>query len=591
MSVTEMETTKAPAPTVDPRRQWVERPVAAAVVRTAFLVVPFASATMAGVVAGWSVGGNGVGSAVVRLAVAAVASVVVFVTVERLARRFLPLVTLLKLTLVFPDRVPSRFAVALRSTSVRRLQEWAQQAQHDLGTAALAEKVVTLGAALNNHDRRTRGHSERTRALADLLAVEMGLDEAAVNEVRWGAFLHDIGKILVPSAVLNKPGAPTAGEWEVLRRHPGDGGRLVEALRPFLGCGVEAVTEHHENFDGTGYPDGLAGQQIALAARIVSVADSFEVITAVRSYKKPMKASEAREEIARHSGTQFDPAVVRALLNVTLGKLHWRMGLAAWAAEIPLLTFIPRAAAQVGGVLSGPTLSMGALSGVAAVSLGSAVVAPMAFARPASPPPAPAASAAPAGTLVDPTGSPAPATAPSATSTSTSSSGNPLGISISGADAGPGSGSGTSSTVVPGSVSAAAVAASGTGPTGTTEPVATVAAGVASAVSSAVAHPTPATPATPVTSGGQGTPAAPVTPSTPATSGGGAASPTPATPATPVTSGGQGTPATPSIEAMPANTGGSADAGGSANTGGSANAGGTASAGGSASAGGTGAPA
>jgi hypothetical protein len=353
--------------------RWRRRPITAAVLRVVIVLAPLALAGAAGLAAGWTIGGQGFGSLVARVVVAGAVSILTFAGFERLARRLLPLTTLLKLSLVFPDRGPSRFAVALRSTSVHKLQQWARAAQHDDGVAALAEKVVTLATALNTHDRRTRGHSERSRAMAELIAVEMGLPE--VNEVRWGAFLHDIGKILVPATLLNKPGAPTPHEWKTLRRHPADGGDLVEPLRLFLGSGVEAVSGHHENFDGSGYPHGLAGDDIALAARIVHVADSFEVMTAVRSYKRPMSATEARQELARHSGSQFDPDVVRALLNVSLGRLHWSLGLAAWMAEVPFLTVLPRAAAQVGAAAAAPTMSMSALSGVAAISFGS-IVAP-----------------------------------------------------------------------------------------------------------------------------------------------------------------------------------------------------------------------
>lgn len=355
--------------------RWRRRPITAAVLRVVIVLAPLALAGAAGLAAGWTIGGQGFGSLVARVVVAGAVSILTFAGFERLARRLLPLTTLLKLSLVFPDRGPSRFAVALRSTSVHKLQQWARAAQHDDGVAALAEKVVTLATALNTHDRRTRGHSERSRAMAELIAVEMGLPEPEVNEVRWGAFLHDIGKILVPATLLNKPGAPTPHEWKTLRRHPADGGDLVEPLRLFLGSGVEAVSGHHENFDGSGYPHGLAGDDIALAARIVHVADSFEVMTAVRSYKRPMSATEARQELARHSGSQFDPDVVRALLNVSLGRLHWSLGLAAWMAEVPFLTVLPRAAAQVGAAAAAPTMSMSALSGVAAISFGS-IVAP-----------------------------------------------------------------------------------------------------------------------------------------------------------------------------------------------------------------------
>jgi HD domain len=364
---------------------WQAHPFGAIVLRSVIIVIPLAIASLVGLVVGRSIGGVGVGAVLTRVFIAGVVSLLTFVITERASRRFLPLAMLLKLSLVFPDQAPSRFAVALRSTSINKLQQWAKSSQVDEGPAALAEKVVTLATALNAHDRRTRGHSDRSRAMAELIATEMGLTESEINEVRWGAFLHDIGKILVPAALLNKAGRPTASEWETLKRHPGAGGELVEPLRAFLGSGIEAVSGHHENFDGTGYPRGLAGPDIALAARIVSVADSFEVMTAVRAYKKPMKAAEAREELARNSGTQFDPVVVRALLNVSLGRLHWLLGMAAWAAEVPFLTVIPRVAAQAGTIAVGPTVTIGALSSVAAVSLGTAI-APAAFAAtPVSP--------------------------------------------------------------------------------------------------------------------------------------------------------------------------------------------------------------
>ena len=380
-----MTTTETPPESVatsssDQSGHWRAYPLGSVVLRFIIVLIPLGFASLVGLVVGSGIDGNSVGADTIRICLAGLVSLVTFVVTERVSRRLLPLAMLLKLSLVFPDRAPYRFSVALRSTSVKKLQQWAQDARVDDGPAALAEKVVTLATALNNHDRRTRGHSDRSRAMAELIATEMGLSDEEISEVRWGAFLHDIGKILVPAALLNKPGKPTNSEWETLKRHPGAGGELVEPLRAFLRSGVEAVSGHHENFDGSGYPKGLIGHEIALAARIVSVADSFEVMTAVRAYKKPMKSSEAREELARNSGTQFDPAVVRALLNVSLGKLHWTLGLAAWAAEVPFLTVIPRVAAQAGTFAVGPTITMGALSSVATISLGS--VAPVALASP-----------------------------------------------------------------------------------------------------------------------------------------------------------------------------------------------------------------
>jgi len=369
-----MVTTGAATPRAGSVGCWRRHAVASVLLRSAIVAVPLVVSSIAGLMVGLSIGGVGLGSILLRLVLAGVTSLFAFVAIERLARRFLPLAMLLKLSLLFPDQAPSRFSVALRSSSVRKLQAWARTAHEANGLCELTEKVVTLATALNTHDRRTRGHSERTRAMADLIGAELRLPEDEMHAVRWGAFLHDVGKIFVPAEILNKPGAPTAREWETLKRHPGDGGVLVEPLRPFLGSGVEAVSGHHENFDGSGYPQGLSGAQIALTARIVSVADSFEVMTAVRSYKRPMKAADARRELASHSGTQFDPTVVRALLNVSLGRLHWTLGIAAWLAELPFITVIPRAFAQIGAVAAGPTVSLSALTGAAALSLGAVVV-------------------------------------------------------------------------------------------------------------------------------------------------------------------------------------------------------------------------
>ncbi|MGH9083707.1 MAG: HD-GYP domain-containing protein, partial [Acidimicrobiales bacterium] len=374
---------------------WCDHRVIAAVLRFVIVVVPLVAAAAAGVVTAWSVHGSSVADVAARLVAAGLVSLVAFVVLEWLARRLMPLAVLLRLSLVFPDRAPSRFAVALRSTSVRRLRHWARTNAVEPGVQELAEKVLTLAAALNFHDRRTRGHSERTRAMADLLVVELGLSEAEANEVRWGAFLHDIGKLLVRATVLNKPGAPSAAEWEELRQHPAEGERLVRPLRPFLGSGVDAVSGHHESYDGTGYPAGLRGQDIPLAARIVAVADSFEVMTAVRSYKRPMTASAARRELVLQSGRQFDPAVVRAFVNISLGRMHWALGLVAWLAELPFIGVVPRAAAQVGAAVGagGSAISTSTLATVAAASLGATmVVNPMAVHQPV---PTPATSVQP----------------------------------------------------------------------------------------------------------------------------------------------------------------------------------------------------
>jgi len=123
----------------------------------------------------------------------------------------------------------------------------------------------------------------------------------------------------------------------VLHRHPEEGARLVAPLLPWLAEWGLAVEQHHERFDGTGYPRGLRGHEIALAARIVSVADVYEVMTAPRPYKRPMSVTAAREELVRVAGTQLDPAIVRAFLNISVGRLWRTIGFGAWIGQMPTL--------------------------------------------------------------------------------------------------------------------------------------------------------------------------------------------------------------------------------------------------------------
>ena len=400
--------------------QWHDRPLLALAVRLVVLLCPVSVAVLLGFLVSRSLPSQTATLAAVRGVVTAAVSLVAFVVLGRAGRRFLPLAILLRLNLVFPDRAPSRFSVALRSTSVRKLERFVHEARTTDDAVVLAEKVVTLASALNSHDRRTRGHCERTRALADLIVEELHLSPVEANQVRWGAFLHDIGKLVVPVEILNKPGKPTPSEWEVLRRHPEAGARLVEPLRAFLAAGVDAVGSHHENFDGSGYPTGRAGEDLPLAARIVSVADAFEVMTAVRAYKRPLSLQSAREELTRRSGSQFDPAVVRAFLNVSRRRVHWSLGTAAWLAELPFLAILPRTLAQLRAV-TGVTgaVSPVALPGLAAASLGAlSVVVPL---QPSGHPSTPTTGRAVA-TAAAPTAAATPATA-GASSTADSSTG------------------------------------------------------------------------------------------------------------------------------------------------------------------------
>ena len=242
---------------------------------------------------------------------------------RRLARRALPLATLLRMTLVFPDKAPSRIAVARRAGGTRSLERQLaedRRAGREDEPVVAAERILGLAASLHQHDRPTRGHSERVRALTDVIADEMRIPEADKDRLRWSALLHDIGKLSVPGTLLNKPGEPDDDELAVLRRHPDEGARLVAPLADWLGPWARSIPEHHEKFDGTGYPRGLAGKDISLGGRIVAVADCFETMTATRSYKMATSIESARRELADCAGTHFDPVVVRAFLEASLAR-------------------------------------------------------------------------------------------------------------------------------------------------------------------------------------------------------------------------------------------------------------------------------
>ena len=317
-----------------------------------------------------------------------------------LLRRLLPLGALLELSLVFPDEAPSRFQLALRSGTVDTLEQrlrLLKEANEATTTQRAAELLLQLVGALDIHDRITRGHSERVRAYSYSLGKELGLSADDLDHLNWAALLHDVGKLEVSTEILNKPGRPTDEEWEQLRRHPLHGETLVAPLREWLGTWAEAVGHHHERWDGAGYPRGIAGEAIPFAGRIVAIADVFDVITSTRSYKAAGGATEARKEIARCSGTQFDPRLVRAFVNISLGKMRLVMGPLSWLSHAPLLARLPLTpsiGASLGGVATIATAAATGLAGpqqpAQATPLRTALAPPAAVAErePGPPPPA-----------------------------------------------------------------------------------------------------------------------------------------------------------------------------------------------------------
>jgi len=175
---------------------------------------------------------------------------------------------------------------------------------------AVMETVTSLALAIDAKDPYTQGHSPKVANYAALIAEGLGLKEDEIEQIRLGGMLHDLGKVGVPEPILNKGGPLNPDEWEVMKEHVQFGYKLLESLHTL--AGVRAmVLHHHEMFDGSGYPEGRAGEEIPLGARIIAIADAYDTITSDRTYKKARPAQAALAEIERCAGAQFDPQLVQ----------------------------------------------------------------------------------------------------------------------------------------------------------------------------------------------------------------------------------------------------------------------------------------
>lgn len=182
--------------------------------------------------------------------------------------------------------------------------------------------VDALSRALEAKNSHMCGHSERVAELSLRMAQRIGLPMAEQERIHIGAHLHDIGKIGIPDAILNKPGKLTESEFAIIRQHPEIGGDIVSKVKVFHSV-VDIVRHHHERFDGKGYPDKLCGTEISLGSRIVCVADAFDAMISMRSYRPPLNVSEAMAEVERCRGSQFDPEIVDVLKKIVNNKeLH-----------------------------------------------------------------------------------------------------------------------------------------------------------------------------------------------------------------------------------------------------------------------------
>jgi putative nucleotidyltransferase with HDIG domain len=206
----------------------------------------------------------------------------------------------------------------------------------ELGRAYRGTALV-LGDVVEADDAYTGQHSASVVDLAMEVAEELRLDRSQRRNVEFGALLHDVGKIAVPKEIINKPGPLDEGEWAIIRTHTLEGQKMLDQIGGFMKDVGVVVRASHERFDGGGYPDGLAGEQIPLEARVVCACDAFSAMTTDRSYRRGRPAPAALEELRACSGTQFDPVVVAAVETVVERRL---------AAKQPLdeITLDPAAA-------------------------------------------------------------------------------------------------------------------------------------------------------------------------------------------------------------------------------------------------------
>lgn len=203
----------------------------------------------------------------------------------------------------------------------------------DQKVAQRTEQVIgSLVTCLDYRDEETMAHSKRVSLFTRAIAEHMGLPEPELTDIEWGAMLHDVGKIGVPDRILLKPGRLTPEEWVLMRRHASIGFHMIGKI-DFLANAARLVGDHHERWDGTGYPKAKLGEDIYLGARIFAVADTFDAITSDRPYRRAQSDEAARAEILRVTGTQLDPRCVDAFMSID--ESHWaliREEARAWAA-------------------------------------------------------------------------------------------------------------------------------------------------------------------------------------------------------------------------------------------------------------------
>ena len=212
------------------------------------------------------------------------------------------------------EALESAQAQLLRYAEDVRLTFQAERARRQQIQQAYLETIRMLAAAVEARDPYTGGHISRVTRLCLTIARRLGWHSEQLSQVEMGAILHDIGKINIDDAILRKPAKLSDEEWAQMRQHPEIGSQILRGIS-FLEPVVPYVRHHHERFDGTGYPDGLVGENIPIGGRLIAVADAFDAMTSDRPYHPGMPFPPAVAEICRMAGRQFDPVIVRAFVE------------------------------------------------------------------------------------------------------------------------------------------------------------------------------------------------------------------------------------------------------------------------------------
>ncbi len=325
-------------------------------------LAPWAAAIAVFITLHNSIGHTSTFRTVAQWAIAVVGAGVAYVVLDRAVHPLQILATLWRLPLAFARRAPGRLRASFGRSD---------------------DPLVSTLVRFFTHDRRARANAVRVVRLSVAMAAELSITGDDLDRLTWAAAVHDIGKLDVPRRILNKPSKPSKKEFAIIREHASGGENYVAAFEAWLGEWTHGVDHHHERWDGTGYPRGLAGSAISIAGRIIAVADSVEAMTAARAYKRPMPVSSARAEVARCSGSQFDPTIAAAFAAIPTNHIRSMIGIMGWLAEFPLVGAVQNLGPSVNQL--GTNVASGArmAAGAAAITVGGTAIAAV-MANPAS---------------------------------------------------------------------------------------------------------------------------------------------------------------------------------------------------------------